>query len=126
MANRNGTRRLVASPIGGDALPAHTVRLIQKGEKVDALLDEVVRLTFQSGGLEHAIVSFKDGSRAIVRGGPGGIIFDDRIKRIILHTHPTPTGPSAADFEMLRRLGQRSSFLYELFGGGLTKFFLKD
>jgi hypothetical protein len=44
------------------------------------------------------------------------------IRRVILHTHPLPTGPSGVDFEMLIQTGQRSSWIYELFGGGLTRF----
>jgi hypothetical protein len=44
------------------------------------------------------------------------------LRRVLLHTHPTPTGPSAADFQMLQDTGQRSSWIYELFGGGLSRF----
>jgi len=41
---------------------------------------------------------------------------------VIIHTHPSTTGPSHFDFEMLNVLGQRSSYIYELFGGGLIRF----
>ncbi len=107
----------------GRILPASVVRMISKGETVDDLVEEMVRLTFESGGVEHAIISLKDGSRMIVRGGPGGIDFGDLpLRRVLLHTHPSPTGPSQVDFDMLDALNQRHSYIYELFGGGLTRF----
>lgn len=80
----------------------------------------------KSGGLEHAIISLKGGGRSIVSGGRGGIEFGPDLKRVIGHTHPTPTGPSAADFQMLRDTGQRHSYIYELFGGGRSRFNLKE
>ena len=79
----------------------------------------------KAGGAEHAIITLQTGERLIVQGGQAGISFEafaDTLRRIILHTHPTTTGPSAADFAMLEQLGQKSSWIYELFGGGLTKF----
>ena len=79
-------------------------------------------MRLESGGLEHAIVSLKDGSRVVVRGGSGGIQFGNDIRRVIGHTHSTSTGPSGPDFDMLRQLGQRHSYIYELFGGGLSRF----
>jgi RHS repeat-associated protein len=114
----------VASSGGGDILPATVVRQIQQGESVSDLIDEVAQLTYESGGQEHAIVSLQSGDRVIVSGGTGGIDFSgmDDLNRIILHTHPTTTGPSALDFQMLQQTGQQSSWIYELFGGGLTKF----
>ena len=50
-----------------------------------------------------------------------GIKLGDDVKRVIIHTHPTPTGPSAFDFDMLRQLGQQSSRILEI-GAGVTKF----
>jgi hypothetical protein len=105
---------------------AEGIRIIQRGERVADLVQELARRTYTSGGMEHAIISLQSGERVIVRGGRGGIDFASFIRdlrRVIIHTHPTTTGPSAVDLEMLRQLGQRSSYIYELFGGGLTKFF---
>jgi hypothetical protein len=76
--------------------------------------------------LEHAIISLKGGGRSIVSGGRGGIEFGPDLKRVIGHTHPTPTGPSAEDFRMLRDTGQRHSYIYELFGGGRSRFNIKE
>jgi hypothetical protein len=112
----------VASGHGGKILPASTLRTIRKGEKVDDLVRELAQATYESGGLEHAIVSLRNGTRIIVRGGSGGIELGDDVKRVIMHTHPRTTGPSAEDFDMLRQLGQRHSYIYELFGGGLSRF----
>ncbi len=44
---------------------------------------------------------------------------------VVVHTHLQTTGPSAADVSAIGRLGQKSSWIYEFFGGGLTKFFTK-
>ena len=52
-----------------EAGTAQFVRLIGKGEKVDMLLDELISRTFTTEA-EHAIISLKDGTRAIVSGGP--------------------------------------------------------
>ena len=106
----------------GEVLPATIVRPISRGERVADLVREAAERTYASGGLEHAIVSLNDGTRAIVQGGSGGIQFGEDVARVILHTHPFTTGPSAADFAMLAQMEQRSSWIYELFGGGLTKF----
>lgn len=112
----------MGSGLSGEFLPASTVRTIAKGEKVDGLIKELAQRTYESGGLEHAIVSLQTGTRIIVSGGKGGIQFGDDVRRIIIHTHPSTTGPSHFDFDMLDALGQRSSYIYELFGGGLTRF----
>jgi hypothetical protein len=112
----------VGSDMGGDILPATVVRRIRKGEKIDDLIRELAQATYESGGLEHAVVSLKDGTRVVVRGGSGGIQFGDDIKRVIGHTHPSPTGPSPSDFDMLLQLGQRHSYIYELFASGLSRF----
>ncbi len=112
----------VSSGFDGEILPVIRLRTIGKGEKIDALIEELALGTYESGGLEHAIISLKNGSRVIVRGGSGGIEFGEDIKRVILHTHPVTTGPSPPDFDMLRQLGQKHSYIYELFGGGLSRF----
>jgi hypothetical protein len=112
----------VASGLGGEILPASIVRPIGRGEKVDGLIRELAEATYESGGLEHAIVSLKDGSRVIVRGGSGGIALGGDVRRVIIHAHPRTTGPPPADFDMLRKLGQPHSYIYELFGGGLSRF----
>jgi hypothetical protein len=117
---------VVASEQGLGAVKAATVvREIGRGERVADLIQELAGLTYNAGGAEHAIITLKNGQRLIVQGGETGISFEtfgDTLRRIILHTHPTTTGPSAADFAMLEQLGQKSSWIYELFGGGLTKF----
>jgi hypothetical protein len=108
--------------MAGETLPTTTVRTITKGEKVDDLIRELAQSTYESGGLEHAIISLRGGCRVIVRGGSGGMHFCDDVKRVLLHTHPTTTGPSHLDLTMLEQLGQRHSYIYELFGGGLSRF----
>jgi RHS repeat-associated protein len=107
-----GLRTTVANGARGARPTAATVRPINKGERVDDLIDEVKRLTFRDG-VEHAIVSYGPGSRAIVRGGRGGMTLPSNVRRVIGHTHSRRTGPSDEDFEMLRRLGQRHSYLIE-------------
>lgn len=126
---RNGIRTaFVASmlvPFGGEAgAEAKVVRVIQRGETISALTEELAARTWETE-LEHAIVSLKSGERIIVSGGPKTVDFaslSDRIRRIILHTHLNPGGPSAQDFQMLKDLGQKSSWIYEFFGVRLTKF----
>ena len=108
--------------MGGEVLPSTLVRTIQQGEKVAALEAELAQLTYTSGGLEHAIVSLKIGERVIVSGGSGGIQFGDDLRRVLMHTHPTPTGPSAVDFRMLQQPGQQHSYICEFLGGGRTRF----
>jgi RHS repeat-associated protein len=107
---------------GQGILPAQTVREIAHGEKVQDLIQEIAERTYTSGGLEHAIISLNTGPRVIVVGGRGGITLPDDVRHVFIHTHPSPTGPSDLDFEMLERLGQQHSYIYELFGGGLTRF----
>jgi RHS repeat-associated protein len=106
---------------GDNILPAQTVREIVKGERVPDLIQELAERTYTSGGLEHAIISLQNGPRVIVQGGAGGIILPSNLNRVIIHTHPFPTGPSALDFQMLEQTGQQSTWIYELFGGGLIK-----
>jgi hypothetical protein len=112
----------VASTGLGSA-PATVVREIAHGEAVSALINEAAARTYTSGGLEHAIISTHGGQRLMLQGGPGGMSFEGlALRRVLGHTHPMPTGPSAVDFGMLEQTGQRSSWIYELFGGGLTRF----
>ena len=108
---------------GADSAPASVVREIAHGESAQSVVAEAAQLTYESGGLEHAIISTQDGKRLLVQGGAGGISFDGfAVRRVLMHTHPKPTGPSGVDFMMLEHTGQRSSWIYELFGGGLTRF----
>jgi hypothetical protein len=121
LAPRGGVS--VASGGGAGSAPATLVREIAHGEKVSALIGEVAERTYTSGGLEHAIVSTQSGQRLLLQGGPSGMTFEGiAVRRVLLHTHPTATGPSAIDIAMLGQTGQRSSWIYELFGGGLTRF----
>jgi len=115
------TTATVAST-GGDVLPATFVRTIAHGERIAALEAELAERTYVSGGLEHAIISLQSGERVIVSGGTGGIQFGSDLQWVPMHTHPTTTGPSAIDFIMLEQTGQRHSYIYELFGGGRTRF----
>jgi RHS repeat-associated protein len=121
-----GAAKTTVHSTGQHVLPATTVRSIGKGETIASLETELAELTYKSGGLEHAIISLKGGGRSIVSGGRGGIEFGPDLKRVIGHTHPTPTGPSAEDFRMLRDTGQRHSYIYELFGGGRSRFNIKE
>jgi len=110
---------------GGEMASARVVRTIEYGEKVRNLLGELAERTYVSGGAEHAIITTTSGERLIVSGGPGGITsFPENLRRVIVHTHPRPTGPSAIDFTMLEQTGQRSSWVYELFSpdNPLTRF----
>jgi RHS repeat-associated protein len=114
-------------PGGQEREAAQVVRVIAKGEKLEALMNELKVLTFESGGSEHAIVTLKNGTRLIVRGGENGFTvaynaFGSKLRRIIVHTHYRTTGPSPEDFQTLRDLKQKYSWIYEFFGGGLTKF----
>jgi RHS repeat-associated protein len=117
---------LLVPGAGEEAGAAKVIRTISKGEKVEALMNELLALTHESGGMEHAIVTLKNGERLIVAGSPTGISFGSlsgQIRRIIIHTHPETTGgASAKDVTAIRTLGQKSSWLYEFFGGGLSKF----
>ncbi len=112
--------------MGGRIETGQLVRVIQRGKKVKALIEELAERTYLSEGSEHAIISLTNGERVMVIGGRGGIDFAEfELNRVIVHTHPSPTGPSALDLDMLRRTGQYSSYIYELFGGGLTKFYVR-
>ena len=115
----------------GDIRPATAVRQIARGEKVVDLTNELKRLTFQSRtpefpvGLEHAIVSKMDGSRWLVSGGQEGIDFANisDFKRLIVHSHGRPTGPSRnADFPFLINNIQKSSFIVELGNPKIIRF----
>src|SRR4051794_10995744 len=105
----------VGSGLIGDIQPATVVRPIARGERVTDLFDELKQLTFQSRtadspiGLEHAIVSRTDGTRWLVRGGQEGIDFSQfsDYRRLLVHTHGRPTGPSFdADIPFLRANNQ--------------------
>jgi len=107
---------------GGASATATLVREIQHGESVASIVAEAAQRTYESGGLEHAVISTQSGQRLLLQGGPGGMSFEGFALRVLGHTHPVPTGPSGIDFTMLQQTGQRSSWIYELFGGGLTRF----
>jgi hypothetical protein len=112
----------LASGAGGEVGDMAVVRTVVRGEKIADILNEGKVLTFETGN-EHALVRLGDGSRAIVSGGPGGIRLGEEVVTVFGHTHPyglPPTGPSAADFQMLENLDQFSSWLLE--HGQLTKF----
>jgi RHS repeat-associated protein len=108
----------LASRAGGTSAEATLVRVIQRGEKVEEIINEAKALTFQTGN-EHALVKLASGERVLVSGGPGGIHFaEGSVTRIFGHTHlPTDVkvGPSKADKIAIQALGQRSSWLSEGF-----------
>jgi RHS repeat-associated protein len=113
-----GSRVAIASSEGGATAAATVVRVIQKGEKVREIENEIKALTFTTGN-EHAVVTLTGGQRAIVSGGEGGIEFaPGQISRIFGHTHPTSAGPSAADFSATSALGQTKQYVYH--GGERT------
>lgn len=115
------------TPGGEEEDGLRVVRSIGKGEKLANLLEELVARTWTKEQ-EHAIVSLKNGQRIMVSGGTKAINFEsmsESIKRVLVHTHTNTTGPSVFDFQMLTRTGQKSSWIYELLGGGLTKFWSK-
>jgi hypothetical protein len=113
----------VASVSSSGSAAATIVRVIRPGEKIADLIAEGKALTFATGN-EHALVSLTNGQRVIVSGGPTGIDLSGlNVRRLLGHSHPyhlAPTGPSPADFDALKALGQRSSYLLE--HGTLTKF----
>jgi hypothetical protein len=104
--------------IGGSISPKYTE--IRKGEKLDDLIPMIQQRTY-STGVEHAIVrlgpnSAAPGARVLVSGGRNGISFaKDEISLLFGHTHPRITGPSSADFEALRKLGQHRQYIFEEF-----------
>jgi hypothetical protein len=108
---------------GGPSAPATIVRRIGHGEKLANIIADGKSLTFATGN-EHAVISLTTGERLLVSGGPKGITFEGMaLRRIIGHTHPyhlPATGPSKADFNALKQLRQRNSYLLE--HGILTKF----
>jgi hypothetical protein len=105
----------------GKVLPMHTVRTIAKGESLAELINEAKALTFTTGN-EHAVVTFQNGTRGLVSGGPGGITFstagENGIKRILGHTHPTSAPPSRMDWKVLEKLGQSKQYVFH--GGEIT------
>ena len=118
----------IANGVGRDIRPLTVIRLLSKGEKVDEVINEAKSLTYQ-GDVEHAVISYKNGTRALVSGGRDGIGISAKqlgsISRIIGHTHPYSlhgTGrPSAADVNALKVLNQKGSYLFEQ--GVRTKFY---
>ncbi|HID74918.1 MAG TPA: hypothetical protein EYP56_02865 [Planctomycetaceae bacterium] len=91
------------------------VREIKKGEKIADIVNEAKALTF-TRNVEHALVKLKDGRRVLVSGGRHGIHLTDDVTRVFRHTHAYSEwagGPSLADLSVLRRLGQRHSYLFQ-------------
>jgi hypothetical protein len=105
---------------------------------MDELVSEAKGLTFEFYR-EHAVVQLDNGRRAMIQGetfgiglertldndpfgrAPGQLFVEIegepvRVRRLVFHTHPKPTGPSDDDLLVLEILGQRQSMLYELFG----------
>lgn len=111
---------MVAGSGAAEVESATVLREIAHGEKIKDIVSQVSSLR-EATGLEYAVVSRTNGTRALVYGGRGGIDFTNfPLRRILGHSHPLgyPT-PSAADFHLLESLGQRSSWLLE---EGLIRF----
>jgi hypothetical protein len=69
-----------------DELP-QKVSVVERGDQPG--LHPLDQRTYESGGLEHAIISLQSGERIIVSGGSGGIQFGNDLERVLMHTHPT-------------------------------------
>jgi hypothetical protein len=113
---------VIASGAGGAASQnqAIIVRVVQKGEKLADLFDELKYNTF-SDRVEYALVKLADGTNAIVRGGQSQIRFAvGEIKVLFAHTHPEGAGPTPEDRAALEQLRQTFSYLIE--HGIITKF----
>ncbi len=108
----------IESGAGGVTAPMKMVRMLSKGEKIEDIVNEGKALTWETGN-EHAVVKLANGERALVSGGPGGISFKTgEIEKIFGHTHPTSAGPSSADFNALKELGQTKQYVFH--GGEIT------
>lgn len=108
----------IASSAGGKVSPMQLVRIIEKGEKVDDLINEAKALTWTTQN-EHAVVTLASGERALVSGGSGGIKFaEGQVTRIFGHTHPTSAPASAADAAAIKSLGQSKQYVFH--GGEKT------
>jgi hypothetical protein len=112
-----------------DYAPAEFVEWIEDPADPD-LSDYTKGLTFEYY-VEHALFELENGRFALFRGGHFGIVLqvtesDEvrveiagkqlRVRRMLWHTHPIPTGPSDHDREVLKRLGQDRSIVYEING----------
>ena len=121
------SRLVVVASSAGESAPAEFVREVAHGEAFEDILNDMKALTWQTGK-ETALVSVKDAegnvTRMIVMGGPGGVDFGkgwENIKTIFLHLHPDASPPSVEDFQMLTKLDQPSSHVYNMIGGLMTK-----
>ncbi len=119
---------------GVQTAPATFVRTVQRGEKIADLIAEGKAQTWLNEA-EHAILTVEKAGgeglqRIVVRGGrdgiellqKGGDLFVEvegqlaKVRRVLGHTHPRATGPSAGDISVLQILGQSSSFIFEIGG----------
>ncbi|WPQ66295.1 RHS repeat-associated core domain-containing protein [Chitinophaga sancti] len=108
----------VASAAGGKSAPMSIERIIKRGEKLEDIVNEAKGLTWTTGN-EHAVVTLTNGERALVSGGPGGIIFKrSEVKLLFGHTHPTSAPPSSTDATALTELGQTKQYVYH--GGEIS------
>lgn len=108
----------VASAAGGKSAPMSIERIIKRGEKLEDIVNEAKGLTWTTGN-EHAVVTLANGERALVSGGPGGIIFQrNEIRLLFGHTHPTSAPPSNADATALTEFGQTKQYVYH--GGEIS------
>jgi hypothetical protein len=67
-----------------------------------------------------------DGISLEVRGDQVGLLLEGVfvcITHLAWHVHPSPTGPSQHDFDVLAKLNQKSSVVYEINGEKPGTFF---
>ena len=118
--------RSVAMSGGVDIQPATKFRLIQRGEKVMDIANEINELS-KTTDLEYAVVRTESNERMIIYGGREGINFEGfPLKTLIGHSHPpgVQNALSAADIALTHDLGQRSGWLLE--DGRLQRFWVSD
>ncbi len=119
-----------------DYRPAEFVRDIDPDESWEDVIADAKSLTYEEM-CEHGVLELADERKVLVRGGRDGIQLElqaapdpdtmprlviwindhrHRVRRLIFHVHPRPTGPSDGDLEVLKLLGQNESMLYEIHG----------
>ncbi|MEM9111658.1 MAG: hypothetical protein AAGC72_16780 [Planctomycetota bacterium] len=113
---------------GSNTAIARYVDDVPAGQNIDDLINDMKGQTWVKDA-EHALVTLTCGRRVIVSGGRDGIDFitDDsgklfvqvgdelqEVKRIMGHTHPSPTGPSQDDFDTMKALGQQRTYISEV------------
>lgn len=119
--------------------PASFFRYIAYKEGKESIRATLKHRMWMSGR-EHAVLLLENGRLAVVSGGSHGMTLEVRdgkvvvevegvmlvVRKLLWHIHPQVTGPSDADFAILRLLRQRSSVVYELGGEPEGTFYKVD